>query len=365
MSKPITGVPPLSLDGLNLPDDFGSGHRIEEVLHEVPEEYGETREWMVLLDEAVRIAQDDRSGAAAAAASALEDRDRAVGHEANLRQAASDPRAGVTSEQLAAAKSAKERASARHVAAMQREMEAISRLTAAQTVRSKVFSHVLATLRGQAGNGPGILQFFEDAETNAEAGIMAIMAAKPAPPVKRILQLVGIAKGETEFADPNAAIHDCRVEINRLRSERKGVEAEHEPIEELRRQAVVRLETLARTTAVKVRVGREGVDLVFPQRPTGVTAPDGARLGAVDVEGLMAHFFKDQVLADIDRSLAEQFDGSEGLTRAQKRAELKRIDAEILAVERVEAAAGWQLVKAGEPASFRADLSPRAIIGLA
>ena len=366
MSKPITGVPPLSLDGPNFPDDFGSGPRTEEVLHELPSEYTETREQLVMLDEAVRIGQDEGGGPAAAAASALEDRDTAVSHESNLRQAASDPRAGVTSEQLAASKSAKERASARHVTAMQRDQAVISKLTAARAVRSKVFSHVLATLRSQAGNGPGALQYFQDAETSAEAGTLAIMAAKPAPPVKRILQMVGLAKGETEFADPNAAIHDCRVEINRLRSERKGIEAEHAPIEELRRQAVMKVETLARTTAVKVAVDKNGnVDVLFPKRPTGVTAVDGTRLGVVDVEGLLAHFFRDQVLEDIDRSLDQQFADSEGMTAAQKRKELARIDAEVLAAERVEAAAGWQLVKAGSPASFRADLSPRAILGLA
>lgn len=362
-SNRIVGVPPLDMDGANFNLD-SDGPRLEEVLRELPEQHVETREQLTLLDEAVRIAQDDYIGAKAATASALEDRDAAKVHLANLQRAATDPNSGVTSEQLAAARSALERANARHAAAMQKEVEALSRLTAAKAARARVYRHVLAALRKQASDGTGSLMFFDDVEGSAAAGSLALMTKKPSPPTKKILELFGLSKGETEFADPNRAIRDCRVEANRLRSERKGVEAEHEPVDEIRRQATIKVETLARTTAVRVHVDKDGVDLVFPKRPTGVTAPNGERLQAVDVEGLMAHYFRDQILADVDRSISDQFDGSPGMTRAEKRKELTRIDAEILAVERVEAAAGWQLARAGEPAGFRADLDPRAILGL-
>ncbi|SMH43471.1 hypothetical protein [Mesorhizobium australicum] len=363
---------------MNLEDDGSLGPDYDDVmrlLHERVESSPETeelRERLALVEEAPRVLGDARLGAQTAAASAREDVERSTVHEANIRRALTDNR--LTTEQrealqaqLSDARARKERDQKRAAAADAADTKALSAVGDARVVRKAVFTDLRRRLTANPGDGLGQLQFVLDPVASGAAGLLTHITTRPVPRGKRMLERVRFAEPKKEFADPDQVEQDCRVELNRLRSEREGVAAEHAPVEELKAKALLRARTLGRTSGIRVVVGKDGnVTLAFPQRPLGLTAPSGAKLGTTDAEGLICALLPDLVEAAIDRSLAEQFDVDGGMTAGEKRTRLQEIDAQLLAVERIEAAAGWQKAHdTGEPVRFRPDLNPRAILGLA
>lgn len=367
------------MNNLNLEDDGSLGPPLDDVmrlLHERVEASPETeqlRERLALIDEAPRVLGDTRRGTQAAAASAREDVERSTVHEANLRRDLADNRLTADqrealSAQLADARARLEQDRKRAAAADAADMKALSAVSDARTVRKNVLTDLRRRLTANPGKGIGPLQFVVDDAASGDAGLLAHIAKKPQGKVKRGLAMVGLAEPATkEFADPAQVEHDCHVKLNRFRSEWDGVKADHEPVEELKRKAMLKRDTYGRTSPIRVVVDKDGgVDLAFPRTPLGITAPSGAKLGTVDVAGLICALLPEMVEAAIDRSLAEQFDPTEGMTASEKKARLRELDEQILAVERIEARAGWQKARdTGSPVQLRPDLSTRAILGLA
>lgn len=366
------------MNKLNLEDDGSLGPPLDDMmrlLHERVEASAETeelRERLALIDEAPRVLGDTRHGAQAAAASAREDVERSTTHEANLRRDLADHRLTADQReallvQLADARARLERDRKRAAAADAADATALSAVSEARVVRKRTFTELRKLLTANPGNGIGPLQFVLDPVASGAAGLLTHIATRPVPRGKRMLERVRFAEPKKEFADPDAAVHECQIEINRLRSERQGVAAEHAPVAELREMALRRARTLGRTSQVRVVVDKNGgVDLLFPERPLGVTTPGGTKLGVTDAAGLVCALFPDLVEEAIDRSLGEQFGDEPGLSAAEKRTRLAELDAQLLAVERVEAAAAWQTARSsGEPVRFRPDLSPKAILSLA
>lgn len=367
------------MNNLNLEDDGSLGRPPDDILRLIDErvepsdDLQQLVEHVELLYDAHRALDDDVASAQGGAANVASDLEDAVGHEGNIQARLATPNLTLNDrEQLRAqlndAMARTERVRKRKATADEKVMVAIARRGNARVAYKNVSNDLWRRLTANPGQGIGPLQFVLDPVASGAAGSLVDIAMKPQGKVKRGLAMVGLAEPATkEFANPAQVEHDCRVEVNRLRSEREGVAAEHAPIEELRAKALLKARTLGRTSGIRVVVGKDGaVDLAFPERPLGVTTPGGTKLGTVDAAGLVCAMFPDLVEAAIDRSLSEQFDADAGMTSPEKKKRLREIDEQILAVERIEAAAGWQHAReTGEPVRFRPDLDPRAILGLA
>ncbi len=363
----------------NLEDDGSSGPDYDDTIRLLRERFEpspeteELYERMALIDEAPRVRDDAFQGTQTTAASAREDVERSTIHVANLQRELANPR--LTLEQLEAlsakladARARLERDQKRAAAADEATMKGLAVRGDAKVVRKNVFTFARKLATANPGDGLGPLQFVPDPVASADAGLLVDIAMKPVPRTKGMLERVGLAEpAQREFADTKQVKHDCHVKLNGFRSKREGIKFEHAPVPELKAKAILKRDTLGRTSPIRVVVDKDGtVDLVFPQRPLGVTTAGGTKLGTVDAAGLVCALFPDLVEAAIDRSLDEQFGDEPGLTAAEKKAELKRIDEAILAVERIEAAAEWQRARdTGEPVRFRPDLPPKAILGLA
>jgi hypothetical protein len=95
------------------------------------------------------------------------------------------------------------------------------------------------------------------------------------------------------------------------------------------------------------------------------TAPGAAAISTeVDVLGLLAWLFRDQLVEKINRELDQDSDDEHSLSQEARQEAQATIDADLLDIERQLAALTWQMRRDGMNIEFD-KISPLAILGVA
>ena len=83
-----------------------------------------------------------------------------------------------------------------------------------------------------------------------------------------------------------------------------------------------------------------------------------------DAAALVAWLHKDALIAALDREIATEADDANGLSHQQRRERKAETMADLLDIERQEAALVWLAQSQNLPVELRADISPLALLGL-
>ena len=85
---------------------------------------------------------------------------------------------------------------------------------------------------------------------------------------------------------------------------------------------------------------------------------------AVDVVGLVAWLHKDALIKRLDAEIDSEADDGAALSHEMRQQREAEVQADLLAVERDEAALAFRALSEGLPVEHRADISPLALLGL-
>jgi hypothetical protein len=177
-----------------------------------------------------------------------------------------------------------------------------------------------------------------------------------------------------------ATVESVRASIDEMLAQRDKLDTALPPIDEARAQLrrdfdrltgdgigidlevnVSDLSGRARPPAVRLSLPKERVAHIRrhddPGYPPSVTS----------AVGVVAAVLGDQLWRMVDDRLTAFYSVNKHLVRteAERRKEIAQIDAKVLDLSRVEAAIGWRDIAAGGKANFRADLDPKAVLGIA
>lgn len=163
--------------------------------------------------------------------------------------------------------------------------------------------------------------------------------------------------------DPLSAILSIRAKIAKLNDELVKVREASAPAEILRSQAYAEIDKVADAGALKIHPrSRSGTPLGLAEKMHIRTAPTGALIGNAGTDVLI-WLLRDQFKAEADRMIAElNLDGA--LSEDEQDAATRQIAQDRLALERQEEAIIMAAEASGRPTARRADLDPRAFLGV-
>lgn len=192
-------------------------------------------------------------------------------------------------------------------------------------------------------------------------------------PLEGIAPEVEIMRPKLSEGDLHAIVDKQRAEVARLKREADDVDHTPDRIESVKRRARQQLEELAaRGAPVVSGAGEAGVRLSIQPPLMDIGAEPGHSSGGLipkahDALALLAWAIPDKVMEAVEASIDEAYLGVDVQLDPHERQRRRReIKAAILAAERIECEARWQLIEAGdETIRFRPDCDPRAILGIA
>ncbi|MCM0752936.1 hypothetical protein DEA98_22905 [Brucella pseudogrignonensis] len=167
----------------------------------------------------------------------------------------------------------------------------------------------------------------------------------------------------TVKGDPLSAILSIRAKVAKLTDDLVRVAEAATPAETLRSQAHAEIDRVAAAGALNIHPqSRSGTPLGLSEKMHIRTAPSGALIGNAGTD-VMIWLLRDQLKAEVDRMIAElNFDGA--MSAAEQEAATRQIAKDRLALERQEEALVAAAEVSGRPTARRADLDPRAFLGV-
>lgn len=173
--------------------------------------------------------------------------------------------------------------------------------------------------------------------------------------------------------DRHAIFSEQQAAVARLKGEAEDVDHAPDRKETTKRRARQQLEELAARGAPKVSgAGEPGVRLSIRPPLMDIGAEPGLSSSgnipkAHDALALLAWAMPERVLEAVEASIDAAYLGVDVQLDPHERQRRKReIKAKILAAERIECEAIWQLIEQGDDSvRFRPDTDPRAILGIA
>jgi hypothetical protein len=156
-----------------------------------------------------------------------------------------------------------------------------------------------------------------------------------------------------------------------LRLERESVRASVSPRSSVEARLRADFEAAAERGALDVDIGEEGVrypSVLWPTTtPKAPLNADGSRVQIIDTAALFVRMHRNELWVDVEAKLDAIY-GAEDvliLDPAERAKRLRDINAKLVELERVEAAATWKAIEAGADIWFRNDISVDAVLGIA
>jgi hypothetical protein len=165
---------------------------------------------------------------------------------------------------------------------------------------------------------------------------------------------------------PKGATIQGQAEVVRsLKKERGATDAALPPIDGAKRQVRGKVAMMAQGFEAIVVDGQVRIRPPIEQvKGVELTSP-GMLASVTDAAALVAWLAPDKVIEHLEAQLDADYAGQLSLSDEEKRKRLADLDAKILAAERIEAELVWQAIERGESITFRPDIDPRAVLGIA
>lgn len=320
----------------------------------------QVRDRLVIMSDRIRDMATELDGADGRIASAADDVKRAKINLGVAEQNSLDPGTTVTEAQIDALREVAAKAQARLQAANAAHTKLIAE-------RNAVREALVAARRYLAGK--------KVRPTSGSTLTDPAAADAASKPPRFDVALVSVDLPEGSPAD---IVRAQRRELARLRAERKEVDEAPLPASVVKQHLREEIEDKAEDAAPRIEIGRvrrtgdggletRNVAVEWPSTPIRGTLDDyGRGLRIADAVALVYRLHKDAIIADIERAVDEEYAGIElALEPYERTKRLKQIDAQILQAERIEAEAVWRGIAAGAAVSFRADIAPKAVLGVA
>jgi hypothetical protein len=191
--------------------------------------------------------------------------------------------------------------------------------------------------------------------------IVSADQAPTRPPVKYIdIDLPDDKTDEVIIADAVAGQRETREQL-------RDVEAAWAPADEVEAALLNQLDQLASEPPIAVSWAnrKPRIEFAWQALPDVATVVAGHVATIPDTAALIARFHRDDLVAEIEQQVAQQYATAPLVMSTAERAEaITRLQAELLHLERIEAAAIWRARAEGRHIPFRANIDVRALLGV-